>query len=125
MPAYQPFELHALFAEEFNRGDVDALLALYEPTATLVVGEEHVTGAERLRDALETWLTRRGRMTVATRAVIESQDGLAILHGAWVVEPTTDTDAVGMTQGVSTEVVRRQPDGSWRFMIDRPNTPVL
>src|SRR3954471_3703109 len=120
MPANQPFELLALFAEEFNRGDVDALLALYEPTAT-VVGEEHVTGAERLRDALETWLTRRGRMTVATRAVIESQDGLAILHGAWVVEPTTDTGAVGMTQGVSTEVVRRQPDGSWRFVIDSPN----
>ena len=24
---------------------------------------------------------------------------------------------------MSTEVVRRQPDGSWRFVIDEPKTP--
>ena len=123
MPAYQPFELHALFVAAFNGGDVDALMALYEPNATLVVGDKCVTGSERLRGALETWLARRGHMTLVTRAVIESSDGLAVLHGAWAVEPTTDADAVGMTQGVSTEVIRKQPDGSWQFVIDSPNTP--
>jgi hypothetical protein len=33
MPAYQPFELHALFVAAFNGGDVDALMALYGPNA--------------------------------------------------------------------------------------------
>jgi hypothetical protein len=43
---------------------------------TLVVGDKCVTGSERLRVALETWLARRGHMTLVTRAVIESSDGL-------------------------------------------------
>ena len=124
MPAHRPAELHALFVEAFNRGDVEALMALYEPGATLVLGNECVTGSERLRGALETWLARRGHMTLVTRAVIESPEGLAVLHGDWTVEPATETDTVGITKGVSTEVVRKQPDRSWRFVIDNPNTPM-
>jgi len=27
------------------------------------------------------------------------------------------------TQGLSTEVMRGQPDGSWMFVIDNPNPP--
>jgi ketosteroid isomerase-like protein len=34
------------------------------------------------------------------------------------------TDEIGKTtRGLSTEVVRRQADGSWRFAIDNPHTP--
>jgi hypothetical protein len=42
---------------------------------------------------------------------------LAVLHGAWWLGPPTET------QGLSTEAVRRQPDGGWMFVIDNPNMP--
>ena len=44
-------------------------------------------------------------MTLDTRAVIESGEGLAVLHGEWPLGPPS------ATQRMSTEVVRRQPDG--------------
>jgi hypothetical protein len=43
---------------------------------------------------------------------------LAVLHASWTYHRNGRT-----TPGLSTEVVRRQPDGSWLFVIDEPRTP--
>jgi uncharacterized protein (TIGR02246 family) len=124
MPAYNPAEIHTLFRHAFNVGDVDALIALYEPNAVLVVDGKRVIGRESIRKALESFLARRGQMTIETRAVVESpQQGLAVLHGGWVVEPPKGMGAELATRGLSTEVVRKQPDGTWLFVIDNPYTP--
>src|SRR3979411_2898466 len=123
MPAYNPAEIHTLFRHAFNLGDVEALIALYEPNAVLVVDGKAVTGRESIRKVLESFLARRGRMTLETRAVVESQQGLALLYGGWVVEPPRGMGAEITTRGLSTEVVRKQPDGTWLFVIDNPYTP--
>ena len=123
MPAHSPAEIHELFRIAFNRGDVDALIALYEPDAILVVNARIVTGREEIRKAYAEILLRRGRMTLETRAVVESQQGLAVLHGSWKVEPATGNAAEPVTRGLSTEVVRRQTDGTWLFVIDNPFIP--
>jgi hypothetical protein len=57
--------------------------ALYEPGAVLVAGGKPVTGHDGIRDALNVFLSSGARMKLDTRAVIESSDGLAVLHGAW------------------------------------------
>jgi uncharacterized protein (TIGR02246 family) len=121
MPARSPTEIHALFRAAFNLGDLDALTALYEPNAILVVNGNHVLGREDIRVALQGMLLRQGTMTLETRSVVESDDGLAVLHGAWVVEPAAGSGLV--TRGLSTEVLRKQPDGTWLFVIDNPYTP--
>ena len=117
MPASTPQEIHSLFERAFNTGDVEGILALYEPGAVLVTGGKSVTGHDAIRDAYKSFLSGGARMKLETRAVIESSEGLAVLHGAWSLGPPSST------QGLSTEVVRRQPDGSWMFVIDNPNTP--
>jgi hypothetical protein len=103
MPASTPQEIHFLFERAFNIGDVEAILALYEPGAVLVAGGTPVTGHDSIRDALNVFLSSGARMKLDTRAVIESGEGLAVLHGAWSLGPPS------ATQGLSTEVVRRQP----------------
>jgi uncharacterized protein (TIGR02246 family) len=118
MPAFTPREVHSLFERAFNTGDVEAILALYEPGAVFVVGGKPVTGHDRIRAAFRVSLSSGARMKLHTQAVIESSEGLAVLHGAWSLGPPSET------QGLSTEVVRRQPDGTWMFVIDNPNTPV-
>lgn len=123
MPAYSPAEVHILFQQAFNLGDVEALVALYEPEALLVVDGKDVIGRESIRKAFEELLPRQGRMTVETRAIVESQHGLAVLHGGWVVEPATGIGAELAMRGLRTEVVRKQPDGTWLFVIDNPRTP--
>jgi ketosteroid isomerase-like protein len=118
MPAFTPREVHTLFERAFNEGNVEDIVALYEPGAVLVSGGELVTGYEGLRKAYTAFVAGGARMKLETRAVIESGDGLAVLHGAWSLGPPS------ATQGLSTEVVRRQVDGSWMFVIDNPHTPI-
>jgi uncharacterized protein (TIGR02246 family) len=123
MRAHSPAEIHTLFRDAFNLGDVEALLSLYEPDAILVVAGNAVTGRGNIQKALESFLAGHSRMTLNTRAVVESPEGLAVLHGAWVIEPPTDMEGATISRGLSTEVVRKQPDGTWRFVIDSPYTP--
>ncbi|MGA2589913.1 MAG: nuclear transport factor 2 family protein [Bryobacteraceae bacterium] len=118
MPAFTPQEIHFLFERAFNSGNVEDLVALYEPGAVLVSGGELFTGYEGIRNAYTAFLASGARMKLDTRAVIESGEGLAVLYGAWSLGPPSST------QGLSTEVVRRQPDGSWMFVIDNPHTPL-
>ncbi|HEV3057884.1 MAG TPA: nuclear transport factor 2 family protein [Vicinamibacterales bacterium] len=124
MPAHQPQELHAMFRDAFNRRDLDELFALFEPNATVVVGGEPVAGHGRVRAALEQWLAAGGHMSLDTRGVIEGPDGLAVLHGAWTITPSATAASATVLRGLSTEVARRQRDGTWRFVIDNPATPI-
>jgi uncharacterized protein (TIGR02246 family) len=120
MPAFHPAEIHVLFADAFNRGDVEAIAALYEADAVYVVNGQHLIGRDRIREAYGNLLPDRGRMTLETCAVVESPQGLALLHGRWTVEPPSGTPIM---RGLSTEVVRKQPNGIWLFAIDSPYAP--
>lgn len=122
MPARRPAELHTLFRMAFNLRDLDSLAALYEPDATLMVDGNPVSGRANIRTALGSILDRRADMILETRSVIESPDGLAILHGAWVVSPA-ETAFGPATRGLSTELARKQPNGTWLLVIDNPYTP--
>ncbi len=112
----KPQDIHEKFEKAFNAGDMDALAALYEPSAILLVNGEEKRGTAAIREALSGFLALQGKMTLRTAAVMETGDGLAMLHGKWNLDPP------GM-QGVSSEVVRRQGDGTWVYIIDNPFTP--
>ena len=115
-----PAHIHILFLDAFNAGDIDSLVALYEADAVLVVNSQPVTGQRLIREAYASFLAGRPRMTLKTRSVVMFDDSLAVLHGDWVLEPAPVDKTGKTTRGLSTEVVRRQADGSWRFVIDNP-----
>jgi ketosteroid isomerase-like protein len=112
MNARSPAEIHVLFQDAFNRGDVDALTSLYERNATLLVGRMQMTGRENIRATFHSLLADVAQITLTTRSVIESLEGLAVLHGECSVQRMTPAEPERQTQGLSTEVVRKQPDGS-------------
>ena len=118
MPAKIPQDVHILFFDAFNRADVEALVALYEPNALLVTGNGLALGHDAIRKAYETIVVDGARMELTTYTVLESAEGLAMLHASW-----TYHRGGSASPGLSTEVVRRQPDGSWLFVIDEPRTP--
>ena len=62
-------------------------------------------------------------MTLETRAVVASDLGHAVLHAGWVIEFRMGTGSEIATRGLSTEIVRKQPDGTWLVVIDNPYTP--
>jgi uncharacterized protein (TIGR02246 family) len=118
-----PAHIHSLFLDAFNAGDIESLVALYEPNAVLVVNGQPVAGQQSIRNAYESFLARRPRMSLKTHSVAVFDGNLAVLHGDWVLEPGVADETGKTTRGLSTEVVRRQADGSWRFVIDIPYTP--
>ncbi len=121
MPARTPEELDRLFTAALNAGDLDALVALYEPGAAFnsEPGGPVVTGAEAIRDGLSGFLALQPTLTIEVRNLGQAGD-LAFTSGRWSLTGTgPDGNAVNLS-GQSAEVCRRQPDGTWLFAIDLP-----
>ncbi|MCC2639686.1 MAG: hypothetical protein K0S45_99 [Nitrospira sp.] len=118
MSAARPEDLHRLFTEAFNSGDLDAVMKLYEPNASLVPQPGQVTTGEAAnREALRQFLALKGRISITTVFVISAGD-LALLRGEWRLAGTgPDGKPVDMS-GKNVEVARRQPNGDWLFAID-------
>jgi len=53
MPAKYPAEIHALFRDAFNAGDLESLAVLYEASAVLVVDGKLMAGQPAIRNALK------------------------------------------------------------------------
>jgi uncharacterized protein (TIGR02246 family) len=122
MPAKSPEEMVRVWTDAFNRGDVETLVDLYEPDATLVrLSTPAAIGRDAIRAALTGLLANRPRIEAVTGKVLEAGD-LALTSGEWTLR-TTDVDGTPrVVRGRSTEVLRRQADGTWRHVIDDPHS---
>jgi len=110
-------DIHQKFESLFNAGDLDGLLGLYEPNAILnASAEAPARGTQAIRAALQGFLGTGGKISLKTIAVFETSDGIALIHGEWTVSGGS-TDLAGK----SAEVLRRQADGRWLYVIDNPS----
>jgi ketosteroid isomerase-like protein len=108
--AEQPEDLGRLFLERANAGDVDGLVALYELDAVLAFPSGQVTkGSQAIRQVYERLLADRPTFAAGEQRPALRNGDLALT--------TTRLPAGGAT----VEVARRQPDGTWLWMIDQPN----
>jgi uncharacterized protein (TIGR02246 family) len=120
MAVNKPEEIHPRFAAAFNPADLPALLAMYESHATFVAQPGRMaTGIDAVRGALQQYLALKGTIKMATTYVVESGD-TALLRGTWQLQGTAPDGKPVEMRGNNVEVVRRQADGSWRFVIDHP-----
>jgi ketosteroid isomerase-like protein len=121
MPVTNPQDLDRAYAEAFNAHNLDALLALYEEHAIHVgpLSHEPVKGKAAIRDALEHSLRVRGSMTLETTYCYQSDD-IALLRSKWRVAGKAPDGRPVEIAGISSDVARRQKDGSWLFVIDHP-----
>ncbi|WP_178130524.1 SgcJ/EcaC family oxidoreductase [Reyranella sp. CPCC 100927] len=113
-------DMAGAFAEAFSAGNLDSLTSLYEENAVLAPQPgARVVGKAAIREAFARMTAQRPRMTM-TAAMIMERDGLALVRHDWVL---TGTDAAGKPterKGTSAEVLRRQPDGRWLYVLDHP-----
>ena len=120
MPARTPGDVDRLFAQALNSGDLEALVALYEPDAVLMPQPGklvHGTGA--IREALAQFVAGKPKISLKPRLNTYTND-LAVVSATWELSMTgSDGKPVSMT-GQSVEVMRRQSDGTWWFVIDLP-----
>ena len=121
MTAQNPEQLGLLFAERIGAGDLEGLLELYEENAALV-GPDGATGSgkEAIGERLQGLLAMAPQIEAGESRAILAGD-IVLLSSRWRI--TFGAGEEGGQAGFeakSTEVARRQTDGSWRYVIDDP-----
>jgi uncharacterized protein (TIGR02246 family) len=120
MPALLPEDCDRLFAEGVNAGDADAVVALYEDAACFVQRDGVAIGPAAIRPVIVRMLASKPRITCRVLKILRMGEDLALLYNDWsLASAGADGQAVERT-GRAIELVRRQPDGTWRFVIDDP-----
>jgi uncharacterized protein (TIGR02246 family) len=110
--------MNAAFGAAVTSGDIEQLLALYEPDALLAPQPGvRARGREEIRAALEELLALRGTMESHNVYCMEAGD-LALLQGEWVLRGTAPDGTPLELSSRTAEIVRRQPDGSWLYVVD-------
>jgi ketosteroid isomerase-like protein len=91
MPATTPEEIHRLFEDRFNAGDVDGLMAPYEPDAAVIPNRgASSTVASRCVRGTAAFLALQGRTSLDTKLVVTVGD-LAFLSNTWSLTGTGPT----------------------------------
>ncbi|MFF1903517.1 YybH family protein [Kitasatospora sp. NPDC058218] len=120
LPLTTEVEQHpAVFAAAFNSGDLAAVEQVYAPGAVFVPAPgSPVTGPELTRASAD-FLALGLPITVRPRHTYVADD-IALLIVDWTIDgPGPDGTHLHL-EGTATDVARRDPDGTWRYVIDNP-----
>jgi uncharacterized protein (TIGR02246 family) len=121
--AKTPLEVDQLFAKAVEAGDLEAIVALYEPKAVLPgqSGQPAAVGHDQVREAMRPFVALKPTNVVLAATIVAELDGVAILYDDWRATGHAPDGSEVPLSGKAIEVVRRTADGSWRFIFDDAN----
>ena len=76
-------------------------------------------GSSGVRQSLAAFIAMKGTLDLKVTRVLEA-GGLAFVAGVWSFTGTGSDGKLVTLTGRNGDVLRRQADGSWRFVIDNP-----
>lgn len=115
-----PEQLLELIVDGINTGNLDGLMTLYEPTAAFAAEPGKLAqGLAGVRESLTGFIAMKGKLDLKVTRVLEA-GGLALVVGEWTFSGTGPDSKPVKLASKNTDVLRRQADGSWRFVIDNP-----
>jgi ketosteroid isomerase-like protein len=116
MAAKTPEEICSLFRQYMAEGDIDSVLSIYDPEVVFLNrARETRKGLEELREELAPFAAVKAIFDYKNTQVIQSGD-IALMHTQWKVSAPEPMSVYAI------EVARRQPDGTWRWLIGDPFT---
>jgi len=105
----------------FEKGDIDAVMQTYEASQSIAFEPGMpVSDSKVSRQLFEQFRALSPKFSYSGHEVIVEGD-IAVHVAPWQM---TGTDPEGKTitgAGLSIAVLRRQPDGSWKMVIDNPH----
>lgn len=110
--------MSAAFQAAFRAGDVEALVALYEPGAVLAPAPgARAEGHAAIRAAIAQFMALRGTMTLRTVTCMRAGE-LAFVESEWTLVYPGEGGKTQTMGARTAEVLRRQPNGTWKYVID-------
>jgi hypothetical protein len=106
-PAHDPQDLERLLIALQHAEDVDGMVALFEPDAAMDTGEGILIGHDAIRRYYK-------EVAASGRKFQIGKQSPAVITGDIALTSTRLPDG-----SVTAEVARRQPGGSWLWVIDR------
>jgi ketosteroid isomerase-like protein len=100
-----------------NSGNLDSLMPLYESEAAFATQPGSLTPG--IREALNGFIAMNGTLDLEVTRVLEVDD-LALVIGVWAFDGTGPDGEPVRLSARNADVLRRQSDGTWRFVIDNP-----
>jgi hypothetical protein len=107
-PARDPQDLERLLIDRQHAGDVEGMVALFEPRALVDGGEGRFL---RGREEIRTYFVE---VVASGRKFVRGKQQAAVTCGDLALTSTRLPDG-----SVTAEVARRQSDGSWLWAIDK------
>jgi uncharacterized protein (TIGR02246 family) len=118
--ARTPEQVIELFAERLNAGDSEGALSLYEQDASFAVRRgEVVQGTDAIRAALTAFTAIKPKLSGTIEKSLTAGD-VALIVNRWQLDGEQPDGVPVRMAGISADVLRRSPDGSWRIAIDDP-----
>jgi ketosteroid isomerase-like protein len=111
--------------DAFNRGDLQAVLDFYEATAVVVMEPGKLArGTAELREFFTGVMGSGVRAKQLKTNVLET-DGVALFLSRWTLESPGGKNAENSNEFVATTVLRKQPNGTWKAIIDNSVGPLV
>jgi uncharacterized protein (TIGR02246 family) len=115
-----PVQVLEAVVDGINTGNFETLMSLYESEAAFATQPGSLApGLGGIRDALGGFVALNGKLDLEVSRVLEVGD-LALVVGEWSFVGTRPDGEPVKLAAKNADVLRRQTDGSWRFVIDNP-----
>ena len=116
----KPEEVLNSVTEGINAGDLNSLMTLYEPLASFASQPGQLaTSPDGIRESLRSFIDMHGKLDLKVKRVLRASD-LALVTTEWSFSGTGSNGKHVEISAKSADVLRQQPDGTWRFVIDNP-----
>ena len=120
MSAATPERVLESIVDGINAGNLEGLMSLYESGAAFATQPGSLAhDPSGIREALAGFISMNGKLDLEVTRVLEVDD-LALVTGTWSFNGTGADGEPVRLEANNADVLRRQADGTWRFVIDNP-----